>query len=181
MRYQIRLLDLTLRGLTREMALACWHAVDGLVPFRVGTALYRSLHRAIGGVLQQRVTAFRYCGSCRGCERSIPAKVLETMPDHEAFPGERIHVYLAGPESPPDVLVREAVQRTVRAVAREFPKRLLKGLAGVLQAAIKKTLEGRIFASPACGDLTICHANEAYDPWDSAEPLNRLPRPVQKA
>ncbi len=177
MRYQIRLIDQNLPGLAREIALACWRSVDGLVPERLGNNVYRSLNRAVRSVLRNRVQAFRYCGAARICEHSLPAKELARTPAHERYPAEHVHVYLTGPEMPPEALSSELLRECLRAVAVGLPERRLKGLAEVLRNQIEKTLDGRLFRSEHCGDQTLCHANESYDPWDLTDPMNALPQP----
>jgi len=174
MRYQIRLIDQNLPGLAREIALACWRAVDGLVPERLGNGVYRSLNRAVRSVLRNRVQAFRYCGAARMCEHSLPEKEMARTPAHESHPGEHLHVYLTGPETPPEALSGDLLRESLRAVAAGLPERRLKGLADVLKNQIGKTLEGRIFRSEHCGDQTLCHANETYDPWDLTDPMNAV-------
>jgi hypothetical protein len=175
MRYQIRLLDQNLPGLAREIATACWHSVDGLVPERVGNKMYRSLYRAVRTVFKARVQAFRYCGAARICEHSLPPSELARTPAHERFPAEHLHVFLMAPESPPEVLAGDIVRETLKAVVGELPSRRLKGLADQLKNHIGKVLEGRIFPSVFCSAQTLCQANEAYDPWDMTEPMNAVP------
>src|SRR5438034_1836811 len=80
MRYQIRLIDQNLPGLARELATVCWHAVDGLVPERVGHGLYRSLCRAARLVLKTRVQSFRFCGAARMCEFNLSRTELSRAP-----------------------------------------------------------------------------------------------------
>ena len=174
MRYQIRLIDQNLPGLARELALACWRAADGLVPERLGTGMYRSLNRAVRSVLRSRVQAFRYCGASRVCEFSLPKAELARTPAHEQHPGEHLHVYLTGPELPPEALAGDLLREALRAVASRLPERRLKGLADALKIQIDKVLEGRIFKSGYCGDQTLCHANESYDPWDLTDPINSV-------
>ena len=177
MRYQIRLIDQNLPGLARELATACSHAVDGLVPERVGHGLYRSLCRAARSVLKSRVQAFRYCGSARMCEFNLSRTELARTPAHELFPGEHVHVYLTGPELPPAALVGELLGVMLRAVVARLPGRRLKGLADLFKHRIEKTLEGRLFPSVFCSEQTLCHANEDYDPWDMTDPMNAVTRP----
>jgi hypothetical protein len=176
MRYQIRLLDQNLPGLTRELALACWRTVDATLAERPGNVLYRSLYRGFQEVLKERVQAFRYCGAARVCEGSIPEDTLAQAPAHEAFAGEHVHVYLTGPEVPPEALIGELLERAVRATASRFPGRPLPGLAPALRRQIERVFEGRLFRSERCGDASLCHANEPYDPWDRTDPLNAVRR-----
>ncbi len=176
MRYQIRLMDQNLPGLAREISLACWHAVDGLVRERLGNGVYRSLNRAVRSVLKSRVQAFRFCGASRVCEHTLPKTELARTPAHERFPGEHLHVYLTGPETPPEVLEGDLLRDSLRAVAAQLPGRRLKGLADVLKNQIDKALRGKMFRSEFCGDQTLCHANEAYDPWDLTDPMNAVQR-----
>ena len=170
----IRLMDQNLPGLTRELALACWRAVDGVVSEPLGNHLYRALYGAVRSVLKGRVQAFRYCGAARMCEYSLPKKELDRTPVHEAFPAEHMHVYLTGPEMPPEALYGDLLREALRAVASRLPNRRLKGLADLLRNRIEKTLEGRIYRSELCGDQSLCHANEPYDPWDLTDPMNRV-------
>jgi hypothetical protein len=174
MRYQIRLLDQNLPGLTREIAQACWHATDGLVRQTLDSALYRDLYRCVRDVFRKNVTAFRYCNSARVCERNIPRNVLDMSPRHENFAGEHVHVYLMGPEAPPKQIVREMVQETVKAVVVKLPHQPLRGLAEILRHAIEKALDQRVFHSERCGEDNLCHANESYDPWDLRDPINAV-------
>jgi len=169
-------MDQNLPGLTRELALACWRAVDGIVSERVGNGLYRSLYRAVRSVFKYRVQAFRFCGAARMCEYSLPKKELERTPAHENYPMEHMHIYLTGPEMPPEALYGDLLRETIRAVASSMPDRRMKGLADLLKNRIEKTLEGRVFRSDHCGDQTLCHANEPYDPWDRTDPMNVIPK-----
>lgn len=174
MRYQLRLLGRNLPRFTREIAQACWHATDGMVPRTLGNALYRDLYRAIRDVFRQHVTAFRYCNSSPVCDRSIPRNVLDRLPRHEKFAGEHVHVYLIDPDAPPDLLAREIVSKAVHAAAHMFPGTPLHGLAAQVRAAVEKRLEGCIFPSQACSEHQLCFANEAYDPWDLRDPINAI-------
>jgi hypothetical protein len=167
-------MDQNLPGLTRELALACWRAVDGIVSEPLGNHVYRGLYGAIRSVLKGRIQAFRYCGAARMCEYSLPQQELERTPAHERFPGEHMHVYLTAPEMPREALYGDLLRETLRAVASRLPKRRLKGLADLLKNRIEKTLEGRIFRSDHCGDLSLCHANEPYDPWDLTDSMNSV-------
>jgi len=176
MRYQIRLMDQNLPGLAREISLACWRAVDGLVPERLGNGVYRSLNRAVRAVLKSRVEAFRFCGTARMCEHTLPKAELARTPAHERFPGEHLHVYLTGPEMPPEALSGDLLRESLRAVVTRLPERRLKGLADILKNQIDKTLDGKVFRSDFCGDQTLCHANEPYDPWDLTDPMNAVQR-----
>ena len=174
MRYQIRLLDQNLPGLTREIARAFWHATDGVVPETLDNALYRDLYRGVRDVFRAHVSAFRYCNSARVCERNIPRKEWDLLPDHETFPGEHIHVFLMGEDAAPEVLVRELIQKAVRAVVRNLPGVPLHGLTGALRLSAEKALDRRVFRSETCGGDNLCHANEQYDPWDLREPINLI-------
>jgi hypothetical protein len=174
MRYQIRLLDLNLPGLTRELAKSCWHAADGIVQKPLSNALYRDLYRGVREVFRNHVTAFRYCNAARVCERSIPRNLLNLLPRHEKFAGEHVHVYLIRPDEPPKQIIRELVQKTVKAAAENLPGQHLPGLASSLRHAIEKTLDGRLFLSERCGEDNLCHANESYDPWDLRDPINLI-------
>lgn len=169
MRIQMRLLDQNLPGLARELALACWRAVDGLVRDRVGQGLYRSLYRAVRDVFKARVEAFRYCGAARMCEFSLPRAAAAQTPAHEAYAGEHLHVYLTG-----ENLEHELLHATLRAVVERLPGRRLPRLADLLKNHIGKTMEGKLFPSHYCSGQTLCHANEAYDPWDMTDPINAV-------
>lgn len=174
MRYQLRLLDKNLPRLTREIAQACWHATDGVVRNTLDNALYRDLFRGVRGVFQRHVQAFRYCNAARVCEASIPRGQAALLPPHEHYAGEHVHVYLLGPDAPPLKVVRELVQASVKAVAVRFPGQHLPGLAVALRTVIEKHLVHSIFPSHRCGDDNLCHANEAYDPWDLRDPINGI-------
>ncbi|HEV3028235.1 MAG TPA: hypothetical protein VG457_11720 [Planctomycetota bacterium] len=176
MRYQIRLLDQNLPGLTREIAQALWHATDSIVRTPLDNALYRNLYRAAREVFRDHVRAFRYCNAARVCERSIPRYETGLLPQHEEFPGEHVHVYLLEPEAGPEVIVRELITKAVRAVARSLPGVPLSGLAWALRLASEKALDRRIFPSLRCGEDLLCHANEEYDPWDLRDPINDIRR-----
>ena len=176
MRYQIRLIDQNLPGLTREIALACWRAVDGLVSERLGSGVYRSLYRSLRSVLKGRVHAFRYCGAARMCEHTLPKGELARTPAHERYPAEHVHVYLTDPETSPEALVGELLHQSLHVATSRLPGRRLKVLAEILKHQIEKTLEGRMFPSVFCGDQTLCHANEPYDPWDLSDPINAVQR-----
>ena len=172
MRYQIRLLDQNLPGLTREIAQACWHATNGVVRISLDNVMYRDLYRAVRDVFRETVKAFRYCNSARVCEASIPRSRAELLPAHEHYAGEHVHVYLIGADLPPRLLVRSIVTRVVKAVAMNLPNQHLHGLAPALRLAVEKALEQRVVRSLRCGEDNLCHANEAYDPWDLRDPIN---------
>lgn len=176
MRYQIRLLDQNLPGLTREIAQACWHATDGVVKARLDNSLYRDLYRAVRDVFRTHVRAFRYCNAARVCEVSIPRRETGLLPHHEQFAGEHVHVFLLGPDLPPSRVVREIVTAAVKAVVINLPRQSLRGLAGALRHVTEKALDRCIFRSPRCGGEYLCHANEAYDPWDLRDPINVVQR-----
>lgn len=176
MRYQIRLLDQNLPGLTREIAQACWHATDTVVRQTLDNALYRDLYRAVRDVFRKHVQAFRFCNAARVCEANIPRGRADLLLAHEAYAGEHVHVYLLDAEAPPKLIVREIVTQAVRAVVENVPRQPLHGLAGALRHAAEKALDRRIFRSLRCGEDHLCHANEAYDPWDLRDPINTIPQ-----
>jgi hypothetical protein len=176
MRYQIRLLDQNLPGLTREIARACWHAADGVVKSALDNTLYRDLYRAVRDVFREHVKAFRYCNSARVCESNIPRSKAALLPAHEHYAGEHVHVYLLGAELPPRLLVREIVTRAVKSVVVDLPRQPLPGLATAVRHGVEKALDQRIFRSLRCGEDVLCHANEAYDPWDLRDPINAIPQ-----
>jgi hypothetical protein len=158
--------------LFREIAQACWHATDGVVRQTLDNALYRDLYRAVRGVFRKNVQAFRFCNAARICEANVPRSRPDLLPAHEHYAGEHVHVYLLGAEAPPKLIVREIVTRAVRAVAVNFPRQPLHGLAEALRHVTEKALEPRVFRSLRCGEDLLCHANEAYDPWDLRDPIN---------
>jgi len=174
MRNQLRLVDQNLPGLARELSLSAWQAANAMVPLRLGEGMYRSLCRAVRHVLKAHVQAFRYCGATRTCEFDIPKKELARAPAHEVFAGEHVHVYLLEPSMNAGALVRGLVQETLRAIVGKLPGRRLRGAADLLKNEMTKALEGRIYAAHYCGDQSICHSNEAYDPWDLTDPINQL-------
>jgi hypothetical protein len=83
-----------------------------------------------------------------------------------------VHVYLLDGSAPPRLLARELVQVAVKAVVVNLPRQPLHGLAEALRHAVEKALNDRIFRSLRCGEDVLCHANEAYDPWDLRDPIN---------
>lgn len=172
MKYQLRLLDQNLPGLTREIAQACWSATDLTVRTPLDNALYRDLYRSARDVFRKHVKAFRYCNAARVCESSIPRSQTPLLPQHEHYAGEHVHVYLMDPETPPEAIIHEIVQHAVKAVVKHFPHQTLRGLAEALHVAVEKRLDQRIFRSLRCGGDNLCHANEAYDPWDLRDPIN---------
>ena len=172
MRYQIRLMDQNLPGLTRQLALAAWRAVDGMASARVPDAVYRELFRGVREVFRARVKAFRFCGGGAVCGGSIPGKRLATEPRHEAWPNEHVHIYLM--EEGPAEIVAALVLRSVRSVVRAMPSRNWKGLTEALRRAFARTLEGDVFPSVRCQEAALCHANEEYDPWDLRDPVNAV-------
>ncbi|MBI3854902.1 MAG: hypothetical protein HY293_04345 [Planctomycetes bacterium] len=172
MRYQIRLLDQNLPGLTREIAQACWHATDTIVRNKLDNALYRDLYRAVREVFRSHVKAFRYCNAARVCEANIPRNAGHLLPPHEHYAGEHVHVYLLGAELPPKQFTREIVTQAVKAIVINLPRQPLHGLADALRLSVEKALDQRVFRSLRCGEDNLCHANEAYDPWDLRDPIN---------
>ena len=172
MRYQIRLLDQNLPGLTREIAQACWHAADGVVRQSLDNALYRDLYRAVRDLFRKHVRAFRFCNAARVCELNIPRGRTDLLPRHEHYAGEHVHVYLLEAETPPAKLVREIVTAAVKAVVLHVRRQPLRGLADALRHVTEKTLDQKVFRSLRCGEDFLCHANEAYDPWDLRDPIN---------
>lgn len=178
MRYQIRLENQNMPGLTRELARACWNAVDALLPARPGTRLYRSLYRALRTGLRARVQAFRYCGAARSCEQCLAPTELGGTTQPERFPPEpsRIRIFLTGPEAPPSVLVTELLRGALKAVVRAVPRTRIKGLARFLRRQIEKILRDKVAGSEPCGHLPLCGVNEPYDAWDRRDEINLLVR-----
>jgi hypothetical protein len=176
MRYQIRLLDQNLPGLTREIAQACWYATDGLVKNSLDNSLYRDIYRSVRDVFRKHVQAFRFCSAARVCEANIPRSETGLLPRHEHYAGEHVHVYLLGSAVPPKLIMREIVTKAVKAVVVNLPRQPLRGLANALRHVTEKALDHRIFRSGRCGEDNLCHANEAYDPWDLRDPINGVQR-----
>lgn len=176
MRYSVRLIDQNLPGLTRELALACWHAADALAPERPARHLYRVLYRAVRGVLRAHIQAYRYCGNTRACDHYLRPTELGTLEWHEPFPpeSERVRTFILPEDEPPAKLIGELLRGTVKAVAQEIPRPHWKGLASVLRRQIEKGLHGRIFKSEPCGGTPLCAVNDPYDPWDLRDPKNNL-------
>jgi hypothetical protein len=174
MRYQIRLVDQNLPGLTREIAQACWHATDGVVPNTLDNALYRDLYRGVRDVLRKHTTAFRYCNAASVCEANIPRGQVDLLPRHEHYAGELVHVYLLEPEAPSRKIAQDIVVLAVKAVVMNLPGQPLRGLARAIHKAVEKTLDQRVYRSLRCGEENLCHANEAYDPWDLRDPINAV-------
>ena len=174
MRYQIRLLDQNLPGLARQLSLEAWRVVNGLLDVRAGDGVYRAIYRSVRDVLRDRVKAFRYCGAAGVCGGSIPEDRLEREPRHEAYAGEHVHVYLMEGESPPEELVEDLVVRSMRGVVGVLPGQLLKGISEDLRRAFAKILGGNVFPAVRCSEAQLCHANEAYDPWDLRDPINAV-------
>lgn len=170
MRHQIRLLDQNLPGLARELALSCGRAVDP----QSGAGLYRALYRSIRDLLRARVSAFRYCGSTSGCEHALRPKEGVVAFRHEAYPGERVHVYLLGPDCPPASFIRELGVAALAGLVRGLRGWSLRGAGPKLRERIEETLKGRLFTATTCGELPICGMNEPYDPWDLRDPSNRV-------
>jgi hypothetical protein len=79
-----------------------------------------------------------------------------------------------GPDATPEVVVRELLDKAMRAVVRNLPGVHLRGLAGALRLAAEKALDRRVFRSEHCGGEELCHMNESYDPWDLREPINAV-------
>jgi hypothetical protein len=170
MRHQIRLLDQNLPGLARELARACTAALDP----STGPGLYKAVLRSLRRVLKARVKAFRYCGSTGGCEHALEPRAQVVAFRHEAWPGERVHVYLTDAETTPEVLVRELSVEATRAAALALPGRKLEGAARTLRRRVEEILRGRLFAAESCGNLPLCGMNEPYDPWDARDAANRV-------
>jgi hypothetical protein len=161
MRLVLKLTDQNLPGLTRELALGSWRAVDAVLSDRPGTALYRALYRAMRDVLRARVEAFRYCGCGTTCQ-------LAGAPD-PVLTG----IYLM-PNEPPEKLTEDLARAVLRAAVHVLPGRRLLGIAPLLRRHIDKTLRGRLCLGWRCDATELCVANEAFDPWDLREPRTRV-------
>jgi hypothetical protein len=171
MRYQLRLLDLTLPELTRRIAFDAREAVDELLGMPPRAGLYRELYRALRGTFVRRLQANRYCGGAMSCEHSLLPGAPKVK--HEDFPGARVRVLLTEEDVSPELLVGELEGAMVKAAARSLPGKKLKGLAPALKRLVEKALKGRIFRSDLCGVSPLCAMNEPYDPWDRREALVR--------
>lgn len=172
MRYLIRLIDTDLRGLTRELAVASVKAAESVLAEPPPVGLYRPLYRAIQRVLEQRVTAYRFCGLGASCGRRLePTELGEPVWTEKFSPEpERIRIYVMEPETAPSLLVGDLMRETLRAVAAGLPRRRLKGLARLLRRQVEKVLHGRVLRSDFCGEVWLCGRNEPYDAWHE-EPL----------
>lgn len=159
-------MDENLPGLTRELAVACWRAVDMYLPERPGNGLYRALYRAVRATLRQHLRAFRYCGAAASCDYVARSARFSKVLTHERFPGEHMHIYILEPGIQPSALVDDVLRETLRAVVDRLPKQRLKGMARFLRRQIEKVFHGRMVRSDLCGEAALCPANEPYDPWD---------------
>ena len=73
MRYQLRLLDETLPGLTRALSLRGLEAAEELLEPPSRSGLYRELYRGLRHVFERRFQANLYCGGAMTCEqRCVP-------------------------------------------------------------------------------------------------------------
>lgn len=181
MRYQIRMLDVSLPGLTRLMALAARRAVAEAHPEVPPGGLYRPVYRAFRDVFRKRLTANRYCGGAMSCEHGLSPSKAAPRIRHEAYPGERIRIYLVEPELTPDALVRELVAGALRGLARRLPVPP-PHLGSTLKSPVERSLKDRVFRSDYCGVSPLCNANESYDPWDAREPqVGNAVRPKQSS
>lgn len=172
MRHEIRLVDQNLPGFARELARACWTTMDTRLSEATGNSVYRRLNSAVRDVLRKRVMAFRYCGGAMSCGDSLTPRNAAPHAAREAFPGEHLRIYLTDAETPPERLVKEILHDALRVAVAHYPGQRLPGLAPALRRQIEKVLRGRMFRSDRCGVSPLCHANEAYDPWDLTDPLN---------
>jgi hypothetical protein len=168
------MMDQNLPGLVRELASACWKsAARGMTP-AADRALYRDFYRGMRNLLKAKVQANRYCGGALSCERGLHPGGTAPILAHEAYPGEHVHIYLLEPSMTPDLLVEHLVAETVRvAIARRHPYSP-EVLSNLFRQSVVKTLRNRIFESFPCGQSPLCGMNEAYDPWDLRDPINRL-------
>lgn len=176
MRYQIRLIDEDLRGLARELAMACWRAADSLLTEYPPEGLYRPIYAAVRQVLRDRVKGHRFCGLGVACGVHLEPTELGIAEWREKFPPEpqRIRIYLLEPDTPPSLLVGDLMRITLHSVVGRLPRQKLKGLARLLRRQIEKVLHGRILRSDFCGEVFLCGKNEAYDPWEGDELLPRV-------
>jgi hypothetical protein len=170
--------DQNMPGLARELASAGWSAVEGLTAETPGLGLYRSLYRAVQGVLKARVEAYRYCGVTRACEQGRP--VLGEAEWRETFPPEpdRIHRYVMTPEAVPEQVLTELLRALLLTVAQRLPERRVKGLARLLRRRILTILHGKVYLQEWCGDAPMCGSNEPIDPWNRSDSANEIRRAV---
>jgi|SRR5579862_1327234 len=174
MRYQIRMMDQNLPGLVRELASACWKsAAPGLepVPHR---ALYRAFYRGMRNLLKTQLQANRYCGGALSCDSGLHPIGTAPILAHEAYPGEHVHIYLLEPSMTPALLEERLVAVAVRAAIERQHPYLPEVLSKLFRHSVVKTLRNRIFESVPCGQSPLCGMNEACDPWDLRDPINRL-------
>jgi hypothetical protein len=173
MRYQIRLQDRTLPGFVRDLTLALRKAVLDAFPGDAPGAAYRALYRALKSVFLRRVTANRYCGGAMSCEHSLTPSKGAPKVAHEAFPGERVRIYLVEPEVGPEGLIHELLGSAVKALFRMAPH---PHAGRLLRKELESGLKGKVFRSDLCGVSPLCHANEPYDPWEGAPRTRELRR-----
>lgn len=167
MRYQLRLVSQDLHGLTRQLALDAWKAVDALIPEPLDPWLLRSLKLAIHRVFDRNIRAFEYCGNASRCDASI----------HRVFPWGSRDPREMGPDPPPVLryglvpqmdgskFLVELIRSALEVIVLHLPARPLKGIARTLRRKFEKTLRTRFFRSDYCGESPLCAVNERIDPW----------------
>jgi hypothetical protein len=171
MRYVLKLTDLNLPKLTREIAKGCWTAADAISDVRTTARLYRALYRAVRSVLRSEFESYRYCGA-KSCH--LGHAEFGERPWTEPFPPEahRVHLFIGAQPVRPTTLVAELVRGAVNAVARVHPGRPWKGLALALRRQVEKSLQGRVYRAETCGQTPLCDVNEPADPWDLNDVIN---------
>lgn len=174
MRHEIRLIDQNLPGFARELAQSCWSTVDTRMSESPGNPFYRRLCSGIREVLRKHIMAFRYCGGAVSCEDSLSPRKGAIQLSHEKFPGEHLRIYLTDSGTPPETLVSELLRESLRITVAYYQGLRLPGMAPALRRGIERTFRGKMYRSDRCGVSPLCHANEAYDPWDLADPLNAV-------
>jgi hypothetical protein len=167
MRYQLRLVDQDLKGLTRQLALDTWKAVDSLIPEPLDPWLLHSLNHAFHRVFDRHVRAYEYCGNASRCDGSV----------HRVFPWGFRDPREVGPDPPPVLryglvpqtdgrtFLVELLRSALGVIVLHLPGRPLKGIARTLRRKFEKTLRTRLFRSDYCGESPLCAVNERIDPW----------------
>ena len=166
MRYKVRMVDQDLPALAREIAMACWRAADTVAPTPPGKELYRTLYRAVRGVLKSRIQAYKFCGCTAPCNQKLAPPELGSVEWTEKFPPEQERIRIYQTDTAPGTLVAELARETVRVVAKRQPAR---GVSKNIKLAIQRALRGKVLKSAFCGEVLLCERNEAFNPWDRRE------------
>jgi hypothetical protein len=167
MRYQLRLVNQDLQGLTRQVALDAWNAAACLISEPLNPWLLRLLEREIHQVFDRNVRAYEYCGNASRCDSSV----------HPVFPRGARDPRETAPDPPPvlryglvsqsdgKVLLVDLLRTSLGVVVHHLPGRPLKGIARTLRRRFETTLRTRLFKSDYCGESPLCAVNERIDPW----------------